>query len=85
MVVSWLIEEFFVGCMHFDIIFRKLDIEVWNPTEFTIDISVLVHLRPFWHPSTSYLIQLIRIRHLLRLLSYGLIHSVAFVKILLKR
>lgn len=59
MVVHWTIEILSVGSVSSVIIFRAFDIEVRNPAELSIDVTVLGHMRVVWHPRTLNLIHLV--------------------------
>ena len=69
--------------MHLVIVFAKLDIEVGNPAEFTVDVSLLGQLGVVRHASAFHLVLLIWVELSLRMEQHLVLVLVVFVKVLL--
>jgi len=53
MIVPRLIEELLKVPMHFGVIFRHCNLEIWDPSKFPINISLLTTQRGPWRHSCA--------------------------------
>lgn len=82
MIIHWSIKILSVPGVPLIVIFRAFDIEVRNPAEFSINVTVLRHMRVVWHPRTLNLIHLVWVVLSPRLQEYWLFLLECFVEIL---
>lgn len=59
MVVHWAVEVLTIGSMAGLVVFWAFDIEVWDPPELTINITIFWNFRIIWHPGALNLIHFI--------------------------
>ena len=59
MIVHWSIEVLSVAPVPVSVILRALHVEVGNPAQLSIDISVFRDVRVVWHPCSLDLVHLI--------------------------
>ena len=81
-IVHWSVKILSVGDVSSWIVFRALNIKVWDPSKLTIDISVFWDSRIIWHPSSLDFIHLIWIMFSSWLNQNCLLRLESFIKIL---
>ena len=84
MVVLGPVEELSVGGVELLIVLGELDVEVLDPAELSIDISLLCQLRIIRHSRTFDLIFIVRVKLSLRINHHILFVLEVFIEQLLK-
>ena len=62
MIVLWSIKELSIGWMKLVVVLRELDVEILNPAQLSIDVSLLGELGVVWHPSSFNFILIIWVK-----------------------
>ena len=86
MVIARLVKEFLVVTMHAHIVLRCGNLEVWDPSELTVDVALLTSERGPWrHASASDSILFIGVKRFLRSVRDKCLLLALFVEILLQK
>ena len=61
------VEELTVGGVHLVVVLRELDVEVGDPAELAVDVTLLGQLGVVWHARTLHVVFLIGVQLTLRM------------------
>ena len=62
MVIFWAIEELTIRGMQFVVVLREFNVEVLDPAEFSVDVSLFGQFRVVRHPSSFNFVFIIRVK-----------------------
>ena len=83
MIVLWVVKELSVGWMHLCIILGELHVEILDPSQLTIDVTLLSKLSVVGHPCSLHFIFIVRVQLSLGVDHLGVSVLEVFAKVLL--